>query len=84
MVIIDTDSKSVQFHPKNSIILEKWKGDISDRTLWELVPLLQSQFLTVCGIYIEFRGGSGELSIVHTSIVLLASICEWSILNDYS
>jgi import inner membrane translocase subunit TIM50 len=42
VVIIDTDCKSVQFHPENSIILDKWKGDVSDRTLWELVPLLQT------------------------------------------
>ena len=42
-MIIDTDRKSVQLQPENSIIVDKWKGDVDDRTLWELVPLLQSE-----------------------------------------
>jgi import inner membrane translocase subunit TIM50 len=42
VVIVDTDPKSVQFQPENSIILDKWKGDVSDKTLWDLVPLLQT------------------------------------------
>ena len=46
VVIIDTDSKSVQLQPENSIILDKWKGDVSDKTLWDLVPLLQSKWTT--------------------------------------
>lgn len=43
VIIIDTEQQSVQLQPENSIILDKWKGDITDRTLWEIVPFLQSQ-----------------------------------------
>jgi len=42
VIIVDTDPKSVKFHPENSIILDKWTGDIHDRTLWDLIPFLQS------------------------------------------
>ena len=44
VVILDTDKQSVQLQPENSIILDKWKGDVTDRTLWDLVPLLQSEW----------------------------------------
>lgn len=42
VIIIDTDPKSVATHPDNSIILPKWTGDIYDKTLFELIPLLQA------------------------------------------
>ena len=43
VIVIDTDSKSVKFQPENSIVLDKWTGDILDRTLLDLVPFLQSE-----------------------------------------
>ncbi|XP_064402873.1 mitochondrial import inner membrane translocase subunit TIM50-A-like isoform X2 [Halichondria panicea] len=42
VIIVDTNSKSVKFHKDNSIIMEKWTGDVDDKTLWELIPLLQT------------------------------------------
>ncbi|KAL5463246.1 hypothetical protein EMCRGX_G032126 [Ephydatia muelleri] len=42
VIIIDTDPKAVETHPDNSIVLPKWTGDIHDKTLFDLVPLLQA------------------------------------------
>ena len=44
VIIVDTDRKSVKFHPENSIVLDKWTGDVEDKTLWDLIPFLQSMF----------------------------------------
>ena len=42
--MIDTDPKSVKYHQDNTIILDKWTGDINDRTLWDLIPFLLSMY----------------------------------------
>lgn len=42
VIFVDTDPQSVRFHRENSIILEKWTGDITDRTLWDLIPILHT------------------------------------------
>ena len=42
--MIDTDPKSVKYHQDNTIILDKWTGDIQDRTLWDLIPFLLSMY----------------------------------------
>lgn len=42
VIVVDTKKEAVKFHPENAIILDKWTGDISDRTLWDLLPFLQS------------------------------------------
>ena len=42
--MIDTDPKSVKYHQDNTIILDKWTGDIHDRTLWDLIPFLLSMY----------------------------------------
>lgn len=41
VIIIDTDPKAVETHLDNSIVLPKWTGDIHDKTLFDLIPLLQ-------------------------------------------
>lgn len=41
--MIDTNPKSVKYHLDNTIILDKWTGDIHDRTLWDLIPFLLSK-----------------------------------------
>ena len=43
--MIDTDPKSVKYHLDNSVILDKWTGDIHDRTLWDLIPFLLSKLV---------------------------------------
>lgn len=40
VIVLDTDPKSVKFHPQNSIILSKWSGDTADTALQDLAPLL--------------------------------------------
>lgn len=45
--MVDTNKDAVKFHPENSIILEKWTGDIKDRTLWDLIQFLQSKTLII-------------------------------------
>lgn len=42
--MIDTNPKSVKYHQDNTIILDKWTGDIHDRTLWDLIPFLLSMY----------------------------------------
>ena len=85
-MIIDTDRKSVQLQPENSIIVDKWKGDVDDRTLWELVPLLQSESDAIID-----RGS--PLMITHYELcvstpaescsVNLSTVLIWGVPNDY-
>lgn len=43
VVIVDTDPETVRLQPENSIILDKWTGDINDKSLWKLITFLQSK-----------------------------------------
>lgn len=43
VIVVDTNKEAVKFHPENAIILDKWTGDIKDRTLWDLIKFLQSE-----------------------------------------
>ena len=45
VIIIDTDSTSVKYQPENSVILDKWTGDIYDTALSDLVPFLLSELM---------------------------------------
>ena len=33
MIVIDTDSKSIQLQPENGLIMKKWTGDLHDNIL---------------------------------------------------
>lgn len=46
VVVLDTDSESVQLQPENAVILEKWKGTPGDKDLIGMVG-----FLEAIGIY---------------------------------
>ena len=58
VIVVDTKKEAVKFHPENAIILKKWNGDISDRTLWDLIPFLQSE-LTLVQIFSGLCIGAG-------------------------
>ena len=62
--MVDTDPKSVKYHLDNTIILDKWTGDIHDKTLWDLVPLLVSKFIVKYSVVlnanlVRCKGGEG-------------------------
>ena len=42
VIVVDTNKEAVKFHPENAIILDKWTGDIADKSLWDLIRFLQS------------------------------------------
>lgn len=44
VIVVDTSKDAVKFQPENAIILDKWTGDISDKTLWDLSRFLQSKY----------------------------------------
>lgn len=58
VIVVDTNKDAVKFHPENAVILDKWTGDINDRTLWDLIPFLQSEL----GVY---TGYECKISVVH-------------------
>ena len=41
--MVDVNKDAVKYQPENAIVLERWTGDIHDRTLWDLIPFLQSK-----------------------------------------
>lgn len=41
VIILDTDPSHTKLQPENSIILPKWKGDASDKTLVAMIPFLE-------------------------------------------
>ena len=43
VIIVDVDKEAVKYQPENAVVMEKWNGDISDKTLWDLVLFLQSK-----------------------------------------
>ena len=42
--MVDCDEKAASENLRNAIILKKWEGDPSDKTLFDLIPFLQSEF----------------------------------------
>lgn len=44
VIMVDVDPNAVEFQRENSILLNKWTGDITDTTLQDLVPFLLSQY----------------------------------------
>ena len=49
--MIDCDEKAPKDNIRNAIILKKWEGDPNDRTLFDLIPFLQSKYSVV---FIQF------------------------------
>ena len=45
VIMIDCDGKAAEDGNRNTVLLKKWEGDPTDRTLLDLIPLLQSEFL---------------------------------------
>ena len=45
VIMIDCDEKAASDNIRNAIILKKWEGDPQDKTLFDLVPFLQSKQL---------------------------------------
>ena len=45
--MIDCDEKAPKDNIRNAIILKKWEGDPTDRTLFDLIPFLQSKYSLV-------------------------------------
>ncbi len=52
VIVVDTNKDAVKLHPENAIILDKWNGDITDRTLWDLISFLQSKLPLTIGVLI--------------------------------
>jgi TFIIF-interacting CTD phosphatase-like protein len=46
VVSLDTDEDHVSTHPDNAIIVPKWKGDVRDKGLIDLIPFLECVFST--------------------------------------
>jgi hypothetical protein len=44
VIILDTNPDCVSLQPENAIILPKWKGDVNDKGLIALLPLLECKF----------------------------------------
>ena len=42
--MIDCDEKAPSENIRNAVILKKWEGDPSDKTLFDLIPFLQSKY----------------------------------------
>ena len=51
VIMIDCDEKAPKDNLRNAIILKKWEGDPTDRTLLDLIPFLQSKYSEV---FIQF------------------------------
>ena len=59
--MIDCDEKAPKDNIRNAIILKKWEGDPADRTLFDLIPFLQSKYGVV---FIQFPRYSGLKQII--------------------
>ena len=58
--MIDCDEKAPKDNIRNAIILKKWEGDPTDRTLYDLIPFLQSKcFSSIHSVnsFIDLRCG---------------------------
>ncbi len=44
VIMIDCDAKATTGYERNTIVLKKWEGDPSDRTLLDLTPLLLGRY----------------------------------------
>ena len=49
--MIDCDEKAASENSRNAIVLKKWEGDPSDRTLFDLIPFLQSKYRLLYIVY---------------------------------
>lgn len=42
IVYIDFNDEKVEFHKDNCIVLPMWEGDFDDRSLYDIMPFLES------------------------------------------
>lgn len=49
VIVIDWNPHSTKFHPENSFNLQRWDGDDSDTTLFDLTAFLKSELLNLGG-----------------------------------
>ena len=54
MLSVDVDKKVYKFTPSNALILPKWDGDLTDRTLFDLADFLRSQLFLLFLTYYSF------------------------------
>ena len=59
--MIDCDEKAPKDNIRNAIILKKWEGDPADRTLFDLIPFLQSKY---CVAFIQLPRYNGLRQII--------------------
>ena len=45
VLMVDCDKQATKLNESNTIVLKKWEGDPADRTLIDLIPLLQSKYI---------------------------------------
>jgi len=46
IIYIDSTDEKVMFHKGNCIILPRWEGDSSDRELYDILPFLESKYIS--------------------------------------
>lgn len=44
VIIVDCDPKAISLQPQNALMLPRWNGDDSDRTLIDVAAFLRSMF----------------------------------------
>ena len=72
--MVDTNKESVKFHSENALILDKWTGDVHDKTLWDLIHFLQSMY----------RCNDSHKNIVeHVTCLLRISVWANSLIKGY-
>jgi len=58
VIVIDWNSESLKFHPRNMLQLPRWKGNDDDQTLVDLGTFLRSGYIwhTVCFSFFSVVG----------------------------
>lgn len=46
IIYIDSEEDKAEFHKENVLILPLWEGDTNDRELYDIIPFLESKFIT--------------------------------------
>lgn len=46
VIVVDWNPDSVKLHPNNALVIPRWKGQDTDRTLVDLAAFLQSEYLS--------------------------------------
>ena len=60
VVYLDFTNETVPYHQLNAVILPEWDGDMNDRSLYDIIPFLESKYKPLIRLTYSFLDRLGS------------------------